>query len=270
MLPKSNFKQFSTTLLCFLVISLVRPPAAHADLVWSAFLTDEQEISSSTVVTTADNAVSFATAVTEDNSGDFSPFSSNTIFSFEGAGQLGNQTQYLEISFDQEDNDPNDVLELQLTFSNAVQGLSFSVLDIDVGPNILLSPDTEFVDLVEVFVNDINVKTNPALYGTLGSAFAVDDEAEADGFEGIAEAAGSSTAGNLDLDFGDVEVNSIRVTYRSSDDAAPNGLLNSFPSGQSIGISNLAFNTVAVPEPSAFSTFMLMSVGLIVSRRRQF
>ena len=269
MISKSSLKQISSTFLLLLLISLLGPSAAYADLIWSAHFADEEEISSSTVITTADNVISFTTAINEDNAGDFSPFSSDTIFSFEGAGQLGNQTQFLEASFNQEDNDPNDFLELQFAFGTAVQDLSFSVLDIDLGPDILLSTDTEFVDMVEIFVNDINVKTNPFWYGSLGSAIALDDETQADGFEGNDEADGTSTAGNLNLDFGGLAVNSVKFTYRSSDDAASNGILSNFPSGQSIGISNLSFNAVNVPEPSALSMLMMLCIGKLASRRRQ-
>ena len=269
MLSKSNFKQIKPTLLWLLLISLLGPSAAQADLIWADHFSDEQEISSSTIITTPDNALSFSTQVIEDNAGDFSSFSSDTIFSFEGAGQLGNQTQFVEASFNQQDNDPNDFLEFQVNFGTEVQGLSFSVLDIDVGPNATLSTTPEFVDLVEVFVNDVNVKTNPAYFGALGSSLAADDEAEADGFEGIDEADGTSTSGNLNLDFGDLAVSSFKVTYRSSDDAATGGILTDLPAGQSIGISNLTFTTVSVPEPSAVPMMVLLSAGLLIRRRRR-
>ena len=263
MFQNSYFKLIATILLIGF-----SPAATNADLVWSDFLSDEQEITNGMTFATTENVVTVGATVTENNTGDFSPFASSTIFSFEGDGLQGNQSQFIEMSFDQASNDPNDFLEFSLVFETAVQNLQFSVLDIDEGaasviglPPLITIGSPVFVDLVEVFVNGTNIKNDPALY-SLGSALVLDDEAEADGFEGDDEVDTSSTNGNLDLDFGLLEVESIRISYRSSDDAALD------PSGQIAGVSNLSFNTVAVPEPGAFSMLMLLSTGLMAPRRR--
>ena len=262
MLSMSKFKQINSTNLVVLLATLLVPPTAEADLVWDDHFTDEQEITNGFVLTTSDNVITTTVGITEDNAGDFSPFSSANIFSYEGNDQQGNQTQYAEMSFLQASDDPNDFLTFRLDFSSPVTDLSFSMLDIDQGPPSglgLLGPPT-FVDLVEVFVNDINVTTDPTWY-TVGSSNQLDDEAAADGFEGSDEADPDTTDGNVSFDFGVLDVNSLEITYRSSDDATGN------PSGQTAGVSNLSFNTVSVPEPSMFPV-MLLSAGLFARRRR--
>ena len=117
------------------ITSLLPLSSVQADLAWSTFFTDEDAISSATTLTTPDNGLSFTTAVNEDNTGDFSAFSSSNLFTYEGDGSSGGQTQYLEISFDQNSDAPDDFLELRMDFASAVQNLSFSVMDIDVGPD---------------------------------------------------------------------------------------------------------------------------------------
>ncbi|HPW33618.1 MAG TPA: hypothetical protein PLF92_11980 [Arenimonas sp.] len=146
----------------------------------------------------------------------------------------GNHTGYLLLSLDNDLNDPDDRYTVTLTFSRPVRGLQFTVLDIDVGTGTPLS----FVDGVEVFYNGANNVRNTAI-DTLGPGVILDDEAAINGYEGNATAAVTSTAGNLDLNFGNILVSTVTITFMSSNDAAAN------PSLQFIGISDLGFETPA-------------------------
>jgi len=146
----------------------------------------------------------------------------------------GNHTGYVLVSLDNSSNDPDDRYTITLTFSKPVRGLQFSVLDIDTGTGSPLS----FVDGVEVFYNGANNVRNTAI-DTLGSAVVLDDETTIDGYEGNANVATTSTAGNLDLNFGTTLVSTVTITFMSSNDAAAD------PALQFIGISDLSFQTPA-------------------------
>jgi hypothetical protein len=134
--------------------------------------------------------------------------------------------------------------------------LQFSLLDIDG------SPSFAWDDGVEVFFNGTNVKTNPALY-TYGAAVFLDNESYMDGFEaGTLSASSTETTGNINFDFGLQEINSIRIRYFSTDDP------NSNPASQFIGISDLAFNSTAIPEPqSLLPCLVMLASGLARIRR---
>ena len=112
-----------------------------------------------------------------------------------------------------------------------------------------------------MFVNDINVRDIPGSF-TLGADNETADEGTAVGFRGTGEVDGTATDGNVVLDFGSLEVDSVSITYRSSANA------DTDPAGQAIGISNLTFETVAVPEPGVFAVLGLLAPAAFLRRRR--
>jgi len=162
------------------------------------------------------------------------------------------------MTFDNENDDPTDFIELTINFGPAgVSNLEFSILDLD-GSN-----QFNWDDGVEVSYNGTNVKTNPSLYN-IGSIIFLDNETYMDGFEaGNAGASSNQTTGNIDFDFGTDVVDSLTIKYFTTDDAIDN------PVSQFIGLSDLSFEAVAVPEPAATSLIVLGTLAGLGRRRRQ-
>jgi hypothetical protein len=229
----------------------------RGDIVWqSAGYTDEQAITNGSTLPVVNFSVAFSTVAFSDSDGgtfDLGAGASASFFSYEG-GVLGTDSGYLEMSFNNQNDDPADYLEMTLQFSHPLINLQFSLLDVD------RSNGNTNVDAVEVFYNGINVRTNPLLF-SLGSAVALDDESYMNGFEGITAAGSNSAAGNIAFDFSTEIVNSITIRYFSSDDA------NNNPTDQSIGIGDMLFT--AIPEPTALVWCSLLVPVLFTIRRRR-
>jgi hypothetical protein len=246
--------------LITILFALHCPQPVRADLAWETVFTDEQAVNNGSQVTGGDTTVTFSTLVFSDSDGgtfDLGPGRNTSFFSFE-SGVTGNHTGYIELSFDNENNDPADYLELGLSFSQALTGFQFSILDLDATGGL------NWDDGVEVFVNGVNVRTNPAWY-TFGSAVQLDTKPYLDGFEaGTTSAASTQTIGNVNFNFGSLNVNSISVRYRTTDDAVAN------PSAQFVGISDLSFTLAPVPEPVALPALAFALTVFALVRRRSF
>ncbi len=230
----------------------------RADLVWENFFTDEQSIGDGTVLNTGSGInVTINRVVFSDSDGgtfDLGLYDNSDYFTFE-SGQQGGHFGFLEATFDNQNNDPADYLELTLLFSVAISNLNFSLLDVDSG---------SWDDAVEVFYNgSLNARDNASFY-TLGSTNILDNETYMHGFEGNGSGANfDETIGNIDFHFGATQITSVRIKYFSTDDADLD------PGGQRLGVSDLSF-TKAVPEPSAVAMMgVFASAGLIVVRSRK-
>jgi len=225
-----------------------------ADIVWEDHFVDEQAITPGTSLNSGGTTVNLTPSFFTDSDGgtpDIVAERSATFNSFE-AGTTGNHSGYLEFTFNNENDDPVDYVQLDLDFTTAIRDVRFSLLDVD-GSTV-----NSWDDGVTVFINGINVRTNPAWY-QLGSVVIEDNEAGFDGFEGIPQSAGANeTTGNIDFDFGLLEINSISIRYFSTDDAIAN------PASQFIGLSDIQFT--AVPEPNS-AVILLGALGLLTLRR---
>jgi len=249
-----------TLLIALLLVSgssLIAASPSRASLVWEQHYSDEDALADGSSINTGGTTVTFDRTVFSDNTFftfDLDPYINSDYFTFE-AGELGAHTGYLELSMDNQNDDPDDYLELALNFADSVTNLQFSLLDIDSG---------SWDDGVEVFYNGSNsVRDNPAIAAVLGSAVAEDNETYMNGWEGIGTGADNDeTTGNIDFDFGSLHVDSLTIRYFSTDDADSN------PDGQRAGISDLSF-TAATPEPSQIACVMIFACGLLcVSLRR--
>jgi hypothetical protein len=251
--------------LCRLIVLPIALLAAltaptRADIVWESMgYADEQTIINGSVFTGADgvgNRVTFNFTIFSDSDGgtfDLGPGRNASFLSYE-SGITGNHTGYMEMSFDNQNDDPSDYLDFVIAFAFPTTNLQFSLLDVDAGAG------NSFVDAIEVFYNGINVRTNPSLY-SFGSSVANDNESYLTGFEGTGSAVATGTTGNINFDFGSTIVNSLVIRYRSSDDAQGN------PVAQFIGISDLSFTTI--PEPAlAWVSSCLVIAGLLRRNRR--
>ncbi len=244
-------RQFSVQ-AALLVCSLISPCLVQADLIWENHLADETAINDGDSISTVGTIVTFSTTVFSDSDGgtfDLTAERSADFFSFE-SGTTGNHSGFLEMTFNNENNDPVDFLELTMNFSQPVTNLQFSLLDIDG------SPSSNWDDGVEFYFNGTNVKTDPSLY-SIGSIVFLDNETYMDGFEaGTSSASANQTTGNIDFDFGTQTINSITIHYLATDDTVAD------PSSQFIGISDMNFTATPLPEPR--SALVLGCAGLLV------
>lgn len=245
-------------LVC-LALGFVACTPALADLQWENFFTDEDAIVDGSQLTAGATQLTFSTQVFSDSDGgtfDLVPDRSADFFTFE-SGTTGNHTGFLEMNFNNENDDPTDFIELTIDFFGPVTNLQFSLLDVDG------SGAGNWDDGVEVFFNGVNVKTDPSLY-QYGSVVIPDNESYMDGFEAVAASASANeVTGNIDFDFGSQAINSITIRYFSTDDAVAD------PSAQFVGISDLIFNSTAIPEPSALAGMIGLSLFVLTGRRQR-
>ncbi len=236
----------------------LQPSLADGDLIWESHYLDEEAILDGSTLVTGGTTITFSRTVFSDSDGgtfDLVPDLSTDFFSFEG-GLSGNHAGHLEMTFNNENNDPADYLELTMSFSGPVTNLGFSILDVDFGPFAIWD------DGVEVFFNGINVKTDPSLF-TVGPAVALDTKSYMDGFEGGATTvAANDPSGNIDLQFGAIPISNITIRYFATDDALGD------PFSQFIGISDMAF-VAAIPEPTIPFVFLTMLLGGAAFRTRR-
>lgn len=237
--------------LCFLLLAVVldigfgNAQSAQADIVWESHFSDEAAVNGSSFTTSTGANVTVGTSVYSDSDGgtwDLSLYNSNSDYITFESGQLGAHNGYVEMAFDNQNDDPSDYVEITLTFDRYVENLEFSLLDVDSGT---------WDDAFEVYYNsELNARDNGAISVTTNSTNGVDNESYMHGWEGYgSNASNSQTIGNIDFDFGSLRINYLRIRYFSTDDADSN------PGGQKGGISDLTY-TNAVPE--APSTALLV------------
>ena len=143
--------------------------------------------------------------------------------------KTGNHTGYLSLGFNNANDDPDDLIKLDLDFNKAVTGLSFKLLDVDQ------SKGKTFDDGVEIYADGVNIKNLSGVNIVTGDNVFADNEPYMNGFEGRGDAKSSSESANINISFGSTEVSTLEIKYFSTDDAITN------PDGQKIGISDLDF-----------------------------
>lgn len=175
--------------------------------------------------------------------------------------QEGGHTGLLLLGIDNTSFDPDDFLEVTLSFSTPQDTLAFSILDVDA---------TSWDDGVEIFYNGTNnVVSDTSLWSFAdpsgGRSVIVDNEAGYDGWEGVngVRADPNEDIGNLDLNFDGVSVSTINIRFFSTNDVQGDG---TNPGGQKIGFSDFT----VVPEVETYlAAVLLIHFGLGVQARRQ-
>jgi hypothetical protein len=246
-------------------------PLAAQDLIWeNQGLTDEQGISSGSVfnyngatMTVTWNVVTDGGGFTfyTDRSGgpgNGSAGGGNSWLSYEES-QEGGHTGLLLLGIDNTSYDPDDYLQVTLTFSVPQTTLAFSVLDVDA---------TNWDDGFELLYNGPNnVRADTSLWefaDPSGSrSVLTDNEPGYTGWEGWngRRADSNENIGNIDFNFDGVSISSLDLFFFSTDDVQGSG---SNPGGQKIGFSDF----VVVPEPGSFVALLTLVLLGICRRRR--
>ena len=255
MSQRANTKISRTIGFLVAITSLLPLSSAQADLAWNDHFTDEEAIDSTTTLTTPDNGLSFTTAVNEEQYRVISTaFSSNDIFTYEGAGSSGGQTQYLEISFEQNSNTRRmTFLQLSMDFDSGCPEpfvsplwILMSVPDSGLLGSLTCSP--EFVRSGRSVCKRHQRAGHSRLFYVGSRQRNGQTKAQQLALGVTGEVDGTSTDGNVVLDFGSLEVDSVSITYRSSANAEDG------PSGSGDWNQQIwSFETVgiSVPEPGA-------------------
>jgi hypothetical protein len=241
--------------LALLAAALALPFAAQAqNLIWeNQGMTDTFGINSGSTYN-YNGATVTLTWSTNTDGGTFAYAYGSNYVSYQ-AGMEGGHMGHVLLGFDNSNNDPDDWIELTLTFSATQTNLAFSVLDIDTG---------SWDDGVEILYNGTNVRNNSSVWSYAQTdsdlrTVSTDNEFGFTGWEGVNGAAATNqNYGNLNLNFNGIGVNTIRIRFFSTDDA------NSDPGSQKIGISDL----YVVPEPPALVAAALIPLLLLLARRR--
>ncbi|MCA9108736.1 MAG: hypothetical protein KDA52_02210 [Planctomycetaceae bacterium] len=243
-----------------MLVGLLPSRAAHADLIWRDHYHNNEAVSNGDVLTDSNGvSITVGTTVYSDSDGgtfDLTPYPGSDYFMFRNQ-RLGDVRRHLEFGFDNQNNDPADYIELTLTFDTAVNNVNFTLLDIDSG---------SWDDGVEVFYNgNNNARDNAGISVTTGAYNGVDNESYMHGWEGYGLSADNDeTFGNIEFDFGAIQLTSLRIRFFSTDDASSN------PGGQVGGLSDVTY-TEAVPEPSSVACCLIfaMAFGWTQVRRRR-
>lgn len=240
----------------FIAVCLAAPAisaAANAQvsgiLDWSDLsIADENAIPSGTISASAGVTTTVTWSIVTDG-GSFVAYAGNDFVSYEDSAQ-GGFTGYAQVGFDNNRQDDDDKATIDLSFSEAITSLQFTLTDID---------EASWDDFVEVYYDTgsgyVNAKTGA--FATLGPAVVADNETFGDGWEGDASAASSTTDGNLDFDFGTLQITAVRIIYFSGDDAGNNGFN---PAGQQLGISDISYDKI-MPLLSALKTVAMVGTS---------
>ena len=188
--------------------------------------------------------------------GGMAPYPGIADYLFYYQNTYGGVTNGGLIAFDNDAFDLDDQIEAEFRFSAPVNGLAFSLGDVDQGgfdDFIVIEYDTGdgvWRNLVSgsqaARTYDQTIVTLPAGPDDAGNpvAVGVDDETYGPGFEGLAS--DGTTQGLISLDFGLVTVSAVRITYFTADDS-PTGAAPD-PGVQIVAISDLSFVSA---DPSA-------------------
>lgn len=208
---------------------------------------DEAAIPSGTASTSAGVTTTVNWSIVTDG-GSFIPYAGNDFVSYESSTQ-GGFTGFAQVGFDNDRKDPDDKVIINISFSEAVRAVRFTITDID---------QSSWDDFVEVYYDVgagfVNAKTG-SFATILGPAVVADDENFGDGWEGQASAASSSTDGNLAFDFGALDIVAVRIVYFSGNDSSGNN-----PAGQQLGISDVAFDKI-MPLLSALKSVSMVGTS---------
>ena len=204
------------------------PTPKPTSLIWEnlGLVDDEQAVLSGTEFDLSNGLTATVDWNIQTNGGQFVPAGGDNFVSYE-KGMWGAHEGYLNLGFDNEANDPNDILGLSISFNKAVVGLDFDVLDIDRGKG------GTFDEGVEIYIDGVNLRDIPDAFTLAGDSVMLDNESNMKGFEGRRIANKSSVSGNIEVSLGSREVSKVDIFYFSTDDAQAN------PVQQNIGISDL-------------------------------
>ncbi|MDJ0534134.1 MAG: hypothetical protein QNJ70_16890 [Xenococcaceae cyanobacterium MO_207.B15] len=199
--------------------------SAKINFVWEdQGLTDDAAVATGSSFNFSDGSTVTINWNTQTDGGSFVPKGGDDFVSYDD-GLRGNHQGYLNLGFNNSENDPDDLIGLSFNFDQPVAGLKFDVLDVDEG--------SSFDDGVEIYLDGVNILDIPDAYTLGGSSVKLDNETYMTGFEGRSSANKSSTSGNIQVNLGSREVSQVDILYFSTDDT----ILD--PKGQSIGISDL-------------------------------
>ena len=228
-------------------------------------LTDENKISSGSTFSdpSATVTVTLTWSISTDG-GSFIAFGGSDFVSYE-SGMLGAESGYVSLGFDNDSEDQDDKINVTLSFSPAVQGLTFSLLDVDEADDDDGSSTSHWDDVVEVLYNGgTNANSKVA---SSGSCTEVDNETFVTGYEGIEDINGcgddgtdlASSAANVNYDFGSTYINSVSISYFSGDDITN----SSDPNAQLIGVGDLAWTGTLPVELVEFSVSKIPSSSMV-------
>ena len=207
------------------------PNPTNQSLVWEEQnLRDESAVATGTKFNLANGLTATINWQVITDGGDFVAYGGEDYVSYE-SGITGNHAGYLSLGFNNSNDDPDDLIKLDLNFNQAVTGLSFKLLDVDQYDG------KAFDDGVEIYADGVNIKKLSGVEIVTGSNVMADNERYMKGFEGRGNTGvdNNSEEGNIEISFGSTEVSSLEIKYFSTDDAIAN------PDSQKIGISDLDF-----------------------------
>jgi hypothetical protein len=219
------------------------------DLIWeNQGLTDENTITSGSTFAYNGATVTFTWTVVDDGGfatypgGSGSTGGGNDYVTYE-ASQEGGHTGLVLLAFDNAAYDPDDYIQVVLTFSTPQSGLAFSLLDID---------SDGWDDNVQLFARPaggsfVNTVGFPQVWDFAQSNTSLRTVEENDeplsGWEGTRDRSSpSDNWGNVDLNFEGISIDAIALRFRSTDDFGGD------PGGQKIGISDLT----VIPEAETY------------------
>ncbi|QTD57076.1 DUF11 domain-containing protein [Parasphingorhabdus cellanae] len=150
-------------------------------------------------------------------------------------GTIGTQNGTLLYSMDNDTFDPDDRFESIFTFDSGVTNLAFAVAHVDSGT----SPRSDGVTIEYDTGTGVwqNIRSVPATF-TLGAVVGTTTLSGVQGFVGTGSAGGlTSTTGNINVDFGAISVERVRITYHFGQNQTGN------PAGnlQYMGLSDFTF-----------------------------
>ena len=207
------------------------PNPTNQSLVWEEQnLRDESAVATGTKFNLGNGLTATVNWQVFTDGGDFVAYGGEDFVSYE-SGITGNHAGYLSLGFNNSNDDPDDLIKLDLNFNKAVTGLSFKLLDVDQYDG------KAFDDGVEIYADGVNIKKLSGVEIVTGSNVMADNERYMKGFEGRGNTGvdNNSEDGNIEISFGSTEVSSLEIKYFSTDDAISN------PDSQKIGISDLDF-----------------------------
>lgn len=225
--------------------------AAHAQvsgiLDWSTLgVADEAVIPTGMTATSAGVTTTVSWSTVTDG-GSFVAYAGDDFVSYE-SGVQGGFTGYAQVGFNNSREDADDQVIIDLSFSEAVTSLRFTLTDID---------QSSWDDFVEIYYDAgagfVNAKTGA--FATLGPTVVADNENFGDGWEGNASAASNTTDGNIDFDFGTLQIVAVRIVYFAGNDAG-----GSDPGAQQLGISDLVYDKI-MPLLSALKTVAMVGTS---------
>ena len=192
-----------------------------------------QGVSSGSSVTAGPRTVTITHSQITDG-GPFTNFYGTEMINYY-SGQIGSQTGTLLYSIDNDTFDPDDRFQSIFTFDAGVTNLAFALAHVDSGT----SPRSDGVTIEYDTGTGAwqNIRNIPAVY-SLGAVVGNATLSGVQGFVGTGSAGGlSSTTGNINVNFGAISIERVRITYHFGQNQTGN------PAGnvQYIGLSDFTF-----------------------------